>query len=410
MSGDKKSRNRPLRRFVRLMKWLVPLGIITALVLLAIRPKPVEVDVGEVTRGAMRLTIDDDGETRVKDRYTLSAPLAGQLMRIDLDPGDRVNKGEVLATLLPAAPGLLDDRARARAEAAVRGAEIAIESAETQVESRSIEADRLAKAFQRSQLLHTKGNIADAAFEEAESAHLAALPALRRAKASVEIARFDYDQAKAALLRFDGSAGAADLQGFHLPAPIDGKVLRVHEKSSRAVQAGTPLLEIGDPRELEIRIDVLSRDAVLIRSGQEVIIEHWGGESELMARVRHVEPSAYTEVSALGVDEQRVDVIADFQSVPDTASALADGFRVEARIVIWQSDDALKVPVGALFRDGPEWAVYRIAGGVARLTHLQLDRKNGEVAEVLSGLDHGDRVILHPGDRIEDGTLITPRS
>jgi HlyD family secretion protein len=404
-----RKRNSPLHRLLRLMKWLIPLGIIAALVALAMKPKPLEVDVGEVTEGAMQLTIDDDGETRVRDRYRIAAPLSGKLLRIDLDPGDTLQKGDVLATVVPAAPSLIDPRARAQAEAAVNAAEAGITSAETQVEAREDEFYQLEKSWRRSQILHEKGNIADAEFEQAENAHLAGRHALESAKISVDIARFELAQAKTALLHFDGKDSADDERTFLIDAPIDGTVLRIDEKSSRMVQAGEALLELGDPGELEMRIDVLSQDAVRIRSGQKVIVEHWGGENALSGLVRHVEPSAYTKVSALGVDEQRVDVIADFDSFPGEGSSLADGYRIEARIVVWESDKVIRVPVGALFRDGDDWAVYRIDRQSARLAKLELGRNNGEVAEVISGLAPGDRVVLHPGDRITEGTLIVPR-
>ena len=193
-------------------------------------------------------------------------------------------------------------------------------------------------------------------------------------------------------------------------SPIDGRVLRVYEESSRDVAAGAALLQIGDPGELEIRIDVLSQDAVKIRPGQRVIIDHWGGEDPLEGNVRLVEPSAYTKVSALGVDEQRVDVIADFAPEQAVGDALGDGYRIEARIVVWEGDDTLQIPAGALFRQGDQWAAFRADGDRAQLVTVALGQRNGEGAEVRSGLAEGDEVILHPGDRIVDGTLIKPRS
>ena len=322
-----------------------------------------------------------------------------------LEPGDAVKKGDVLATIVPAAPDLLDPRSVARAEAAVRAGEAAVASATTQLEARGVEADQLEKAFERNRLLHEKGNVADAAFEQSESAYLAAQHARAAARSAVEIAKFELEQAKAALLRFD-SESSDTTAGFEIRSPIDGKVLAVQDKSARMVMAGNVLLELGDPGQLEMRIDVLSQDAVQIRAGQLIIIEHWGGEIPLTGRVRRVEPSAYTKVSALGVDEQRVDIIADFEG--DTPN-VGDGYRVEARIVVWENADAVQIPAGALFRQGDQWAAYKIDGELARLTLLELGKNNGEFAEVLSGLSDGDRVILHPGDRIADETLIQPR-
>ncbi|MCB1094734.1 MAG: HlyD family efflux transporter periplasmic adaptor subunit [Verrucomicrobiae bacterium] len=410
--SKQKNRNSLLCRLLGTLKWLIPLAIIVVLAIVAMQPKPIEVDAGSVIRGTMRFTVDDDGEARVRERYRLSAPLAGRMHRITLKPGDFVKKGDVLVTLDPGAPDLLDPRARAQAEATMHASTAAVTSARTQLEARSVEAEQLKKAFDRSQVLHEKGNIADAAFEESESAYLAASHARDAAASAVEIAQFELEQANAALLRFDAvpeEAAPGDAWGFSIRAPIDGVILRVEDESERTVQAGVALLELGDPQQLEMRIDVLSQDAVAIKPGQAVLVQHWGGANPLEGRVRRVEPSAYTKVSALGVDEQRVDVLADFVALPGEGETLADGYRIEARIVVWEKADALQVPAGALFRQGDDWAVYKFESDRARLTLLKIGRNNGEVAEVLDGLQEGDRVILHPGDRISDNTLIMPR-
>lgn len=408
------------RRIARLLKWFVPLAIVGALVAVAFLPKAIEVDVGEVTRGEMMLTVDDDGETRVRERYTISAPLAGRLLRVTLDPGDAVTEGQTLAILDPGAPELLDPRARARADAAVKAAEASVASARTQFEGRGIEAAQLEKAFERNRLLHAKGNVSDAVFEQAESAYLAARHAETAARSAVDIAGFDLEQARAALRRFDeGGEGGEELEGeggegagwhFVIRSPVAGRVLRVHEQSSRMLQPGEPIVEVGDPRALELRIDVLSQDAVAVVPGQKVLVEHWGGDRTLEARVRLVEPSAYTKVSALGVDEQRVDVIADFETPAGDGVSLGDGYRVEARIVIWETKDALRVPAGALFRQDGKWAVFVMDGDRARLREIEIGRMNSDSGEVLSGLDASARVILHPGDRVTDQTLVKPRS
>lgn len=396
-----KKRTSPLR----FLKWLIALGAIAALIGLASKPSPVEVDIGTVISGPMMVTIDDDGESRVRERYRITAPLAGQLLRIALDPGDTVKKDDVLATIQPSIPGLLDPRVRAQAEAATNAAEAGVTGARTQFEARSAEASQLEKAYQRNKLLHEKGNVADAAFEEAESTYLAAKHAREAAAASVEIAKFELEQAKAAMLLFD-SPNDTPSSGFAVHAPCDGAVLVIDDKSARTVTAGDSLMQIGDPVQLEMRIDVLSQDAVKIKPGQKIIIDHWGGDQPLNGNVRRIEPHAYTKVSALGVDEQRVDIIADFDGAPAT---LADGYRIEARIVIWENPAAIQIPAGALFRQGVKWAAYKLDGDLARLTLLELGRNNGETAEVLAGLSAGDSVILHPGDRIAEGTLIRPR-
>ena len=392
----------------KLIKWLLVLAAAVGLGMLAFRPQPTEVDIGDVTRGAMRVTVNDDGETRVRERYTVSAPLAGRLLRIGLEPGDAVKAGDVLASIDPVAPDLLDPRTRAKAKALVSAAEANIARAERQLSAAAINAGQLEKAYLRNKGLREKGNIAEATFEESERAHLAAGFVQAAAESAVEIARFELQQAEAALLRTSAPGDGEDAAewDFEIRSPIDGVVLRVFGKSSRTLQAGTDLLEIGDPRDLEMRLDVLSQDAVKIEPGQKIIIEHWGGEGKLSGRVRRIEPSAYTKVSALGVDEQRVDVIADFES--ETA-ALGDGFRIEARVVIWEAGDVLQVPAGALFRSGDDWAVYRIEDERAKLVTIEVGHNSGDAAEVLSGLVLEDKVILHPGDHVTDGTRVTAR-
>ena len=408
MSKEKKRNSLP-RRLMRMAKWLIPVAVIAVLVALAMKPKPIEIDAGTVVRGTMRMTVNDDGEARVRERYRISVPLAGHLRRINYELGDSVKQGDALVSIDPGVSSLLDPRVRAQAEAAVRSAEAGVSQAKTQLEARRVEAGQLKKAFERSQTLHQKGNVADMEFEQAESAYLTAKHAADAADAAVEMARFELDQAKAALLMFDGKPAVSDSGSFVIRSPIDGVLLGIQDKSARMVATGDPLLELGDPSALEMRIDVLSQDAVQIQPGQTVLVEHWGGAAPLVGRVRRVNPSAYTKVSALGVDEQRVDVIADFTVPPADGETLADGYRIEARIVIWEEPDAVQVPAGALFREGESWAAYKMEGDVAKLVLLKLGFNNGEYAQVLDGLSPDDRVILHPGDRIAEGTLVTPR-
>lgn len=400
------------RRVIRLLKWLGPLAVVGGLIVLAFLPRAVEVDLGEVSRGPMLLTVDEDGVTRVRERYIISAPLSGRLLRVELDPGDAIAREEVIATLDPVEPGLLDPRLRAQAEARVNAAEASLARSRTQLENSQVEADMHEKAYVRNKTLFTKGNLRESALEEAECRHLGAQLAIRAAESAVNVAGFDLTQARAALLhtKTEGETSEPDEWHFSIKSPIDGMVLRVFQESSTVVSAGGRLLEIGEPLDLELRIDVLSQDAVRIRPGQRVLLEHWGGETPLWARVRRVEPSAYTKVSALGVDEQRVDVIADLEAQPAEGESLGDGFRVEARVVIWESEDVLRLPAGALFRSGDSWAVYRIDGGRAQLVKVETGRNNGNEVEVLSGIAAGEQVVLHPSDQIGDGTLIKPRS
>lgn len=409
MSTPSTPRSRPA--ILRHLKWILPLVLLAGLIALAFRPRTVDVDIGTVTSGPMLLSVDEDGMTRIRERYVISAPLAGRLGRVELDPGDRLKAGSVIATLDPGEPNLLDPRLRAQAEARMKAAEASLARANSQLEAAQVDSEMRAKAYERIRHLASTGNVAEVRLEEAECLHLGAQLNIRAAESAVKVATFDLEQARAALLHTtsENENGAREGQNFTIRSPIDGLVFRVFEESSTVVTAGSRLMEIGDPKDLELIIDVLSQDAVNIRSGQRVILDYWGGEHPLNARVRHVEPSAFTKVSALGVDEQRVNVIADLEDRPGPGETLGDSFRIEARIVTWETAGALRVPAGALFRTGDQWSVYRLVGGRAVLTAVEIDHHNGSEAEVLAGLADGDQVVLHPGDRIADGTPVAAR-
>lgn len=401
-------------RFLHSLKWILPTAGVAALVGFAFVPRPVGVDIGTVRKQPMMVTVDDDGETRVRERYIISAPLGGRLLRVALDPGDSVKDGDILATIDPGSPDLLDPRTRAQLEAMVRASQATVSRAKAQVESATVDFDQEQKNVDRNAKLVESGGVSQAEFEESQRRYEAAKYAMSAAKSNFEVAQFELEQAKAALIHTQGGGDQESPDeknwNFVIHSPVAGKVLRVHEESSRMLQPGSPILEVGDPTDLEIKIDVLSQDAAVIRPGQKLIIEHWGGEETLTGRVRLVEPSAYTKVSALGVDEQRVDVIADFDSLPKDGESIGDGYRIEARIVVWESPGVLTVPSGALFRSDEDWAVFRIADGKAHLQAVEIGHRNGQVAEIVSGLSPGDTVVLHPGDQIEDGTRIEPRT
>lgn len=404
MTTSNDNKKSPLQHMRKALKWILVLVALSLLLVWAFMPHPAEVDLGQVTKGPLAVTVDEDGITQVRERFAVSAPLPGRLLRISLDVGDTVKKGDLLATIVPGVPQLLDPRARAQAEAVIKAAEATVARMQTQLKASEVDANQSKMAYERNKGLHEKGNIADATFEESERLYLAANHAQDAATSSMEVAKFELEQARAALLQ--SASSTSDFE-FEIQSPIDGRVLRIHEESARIVPAGTLLLEVGDPSTLEMKIDVLSQDSVRIKTGQRVHIEHWGGEP-LTGSVRLIEPAAYTRVSALGVDEQRVDVVADFDDQENFAS-LGDGFRIEAKIVVWEKPDVLKVPVGALFRSDGSWAVYRLAGNVSQLVKIEIDHNNGDFAEVVSGLDEGDLVVLHPGDRIAANTRIRPR-
>jgi HlyD family secretion protein len=390
------------------------IGVLAAAAALtwAFLPKPVAVDLAEVTRGPMRVTIDEEGKTRIRERYVVSAPLAGRVRRIHLDPGDEVRAGAtVVAVIDPTDPDLLDARAHAEAQARVRGAEAAVErerarreAARSQFDLSEEEHTRILKAFEQ-------GAATPREVDQKASARRVAEESYRAAQFDEHIVRFELEQARSALIHTEpGAAGAEAGMQFAIEAPIDGRVLRVFQESSAVVGPGAPLLEIGDPEDLEVVIDVLSTDAVRVRSGDRVIVDRWGGDRPLEATVRVVEPSAFTKVSALGVEEQRVNVVADFESPLVERPTLGDGFRVEGRIVLWEAESVPRLPASALFRHGEEWAVFQVQGARAVRRAVAVGRQNGVWAEVQGGLEPGSIVIVHPSDRVGDGVRVEARS
>lgn len=413
-----------------LVRRILLFGFIAAVagaIILGLRPAAVEADLAKVVRGEIRETVDQDGKTRLRERYTLSAPLAGRLLRIELDPGDEVKAGETLvASIEPRDPELLDARAVLQAEANVKAAEARLErttplldEAAANLEFAEADLNRAQQARRQSANSVTMNEI-----ENKEMLRRSRAALVRAAEHAHEVAKFELAQAQAALLRSRPTeAGVTDGNGdepapypqqdpqphFEIQAPINGRVLRVFRESSGVVQAGEPLLEIGDPLDLEVEIDVLSRDAVKVKPGAPVLLEEWGGDRSLNGEVRLVEPSGFTKISTLGVEEQRVNVIVDLVDPPQKRETLGDGFRVEARIVIAEADDVLKVPTSALFRVGDEWAVFRVEDGVARQREVKLGLENGLEAEVQEGLAEGDEVVTHPGDNVVDGRAVKAR-
>lgn len=407
------------------LAWCLAMVALSLLVFFGFRPKPVEVDLGEVGEGPMTVTVDEDGETRIREPYLISAPLAGRLLRVKLEPGDSIQKDQVLSAIDPSVPGLLDARSEAEAQARVAASEAAFRRAESQLEIAQADFEQAERYYERDLGRVERGNISDATLEDTEHAVRVARGNLAAAKSTLEITRFEREQAKAALLfsKSVSGEGAESERHFEIASPIDGVVLRRFQESSTMIPVGERILEVGDPQDLEVRIDVLSQDAVQIRPGQRIILEHWGGEKELVAWVRRVEPSAFTKVSALGVDEQRVWVYGDFDNEVESESAsdaqstlhsLGDAYRVEARIITWERDKVRQVPSGALFRDDSEsrdWAVYRVStAGTAEKVTVRIGERNDQAGEVLEGLEPGDRVVLHPSDKVTEGTRLKERS
>lgn len=392
-----------LQAWRRSLPWLGG-GLLVALVIVGLWPESVLVEAGAVSRGELRVTVDEEGMTRLRHRYVLSAPVAGQMQRIDLKPGALVEAGRTVITRFESGGAdFLDARMVQQAEARVSAAAAARDAASAQRE-RAAAASRLqAIDLERAKLLRERGVISAQEFDAASLRAESSAQESRAASFALQVSEYEWRQAQALLGRGQASQS---LEALPVTAPISGRILRVMQESSRLVSAGTPLVELGDPVDLEVRIEVLSRDGVGIRPGAKVILEQWGGAEPLLARVRLVEPAAFTKISALGVEEQRVYVIADLEAPPEKRPTLGDSYRVEARIVVWESPSALRVPAGALFRRGGFWHTFVIAENRARLRRVEVGRSNGVQAEVLSGLAEGERVVMYPGDKVVDGVRV----
>ncbi len=391
------------------------IGLVLVLLALAaalfwgFRPRPVPVETGAVARGALAVTVEEEGRTRVRDRYEVSAPVAGYLRRITLDVGDSVARNQVVAELDPLPSTVLDPRAHAEAQARVASAEFALEAAEEKAAAAVAEASRADHEYARRKQLREAGGISQ---EEVDTAELLArrMAAERRSAAfAVEVARFELEAARTALSYSAAQPSAPRTEHVEIRAPVASSVLRLVRRSEGVVAPGETLIEIGDPSALEVEVDVLSSDAVRIAPGTLVRFRRWGGEDDLLGRVRVVEPAGFTKISALGVEEQRVWVIADITSPPEQWQRLGDGYRVEASFVLWQGDDVLQVPTGALFRQGDEWAVFVFADGRAARRAVSVGHRNASAAQVLDGLAAGERVILHPPNEVSDGGRVTER-
>ena len=379
-------------------RWLPYAGavLVAGLIVAGLWPQPVPVETASATLGRLRATVNEEGKTRIRQRYVISAPVAGHLRRVDFKAGAEVKAGEsVLAIIDPVAPNLLDARARSLAEARR-------DTAAANLEKARAEHDFASKELRRFQELYAEKTVS---VQEREGAELRENSAAKSESAAESALR----QAEAELAEFSPGnttpSGSARLP-IEVKAPVNGRVLRVFEENSRVVAAGTPLVEVGDPSDLEVVIEVLSRDGAAIRPGNKVELEQWGGGELLEARVRLVEPAAFTKVSALGVEEQRVNVVADLLTPSDQRRSVGDNFRVEAKIIIWETDQALKVPAGALFRRGENWAAFVLNGSRAHLKTIKAGRSSGTEIQILEGIKPGEQVILYPGGRVQDGQRV----
>ncbi len=394
----------------RVLFWLPLLLVLAGGIAFLLRPRPVPVETATVRRAPLVVAVEEEGRTRAKEVYRVLAPVAGRLRRISLDPGDPVRAGEtVLARIEPTHPAFLDIRTRRELEAEVKRAEAAVSMAEAERDKVRAALDYARAELERSRRLVTKNYLAASVLDRAEMEYRTRLAELRAAEALVEQRRFELETARARLIgppaQVDGGLAKKGCC-IELRAPASGSVFRVLRRDAGAVEAGAPLLELGDPHDLEVVVDVLSRDGARIAAGAPVRLTEWGGEGALRGRVRRVEPAGYTKVSALGIEEQRVDVLIDFTEPPP--AQLGHGFRVMAAITVWSGEDVLQVPAGALFRRGADWMVFVIEDGRARLRRLRIGRRNPGAAQVLGGLAAGEQVILFPSDRIADGVEVRP--
>lgn len=394
---------RKRRPWVRRLVWIV-LGLLAlAAIVFAAQPKPVEVELARAEQGVFSVTVDEDGVTRVTDRFVISAPLAGQLARIEFDPGAEVKQGDVIARLTPAKAPLLDERTRKETQARLLGATAALRQAEAQKQRAEAALELSTREANTGRALASRGVVHQQELDRLVLDERARSAELASAQFATKVAGHEVAMARAALGRIDGKGDS--LEQLVVVSPLNGRVLKVLRKSEGVVQAGTELLEVGDPSALEIAVDVLTSDAVHIRPGAQVNVEEWGGDT-LSGVVRQLEPSAFTRLSALGVEEQRVNVVIDLKSPYDEWRLLGDGYRVEARIEIYRNDDALTIPWNALFRRDAAFHVFVREQDRAALRNVEVGRRNERVAEIKTGLSAGEEIILHPSDRVQPGVLV----
>ena len=392
-------------RFLKNKRLIAGVVVVLAIVAMAMWPESIEVSSAKVIQGPMQVTLDEDGETRIRDKFVVSAPVAGRLQRIELEPGDSVVRGKtVVARLTTADAPLLDPRTRGELEAAADAARAAVGQARAELDRSTTELARAKTTLQRQQELMKAGAIAADNLDAAETAVATATEARRAAEFAVSRSQYELQTAQARL-KAPAPAGRA----VEVVAPVSGVILKRLRESETVVPAGEPLLEIGEPGKSEIVADFLSTDAVRIQPGAAVLIEGWGGNEPLKGRVRRVEPAGFMKVSALGVEEQRVNVLIDFEN-PSAATRLGDAFRVEVRVIVWREENVVKAPVGALFRRGNDWAAFVIDGEQVRLTTTELGQRNDQEAQILKGLSAGQTVVLHPPDTLTDGARVRVRS
>lgn len=372
-------------------------------------PRAVPVETVAAARGPLVVTVEEEGKTRVRDRYVISAPVAGHARRIDLEVGAAVVAGQAVAEIEPVRSSALDPRSRAEAAAALRSAEAVAAAAREKARAAAAQAALARQELARIESLRQANFVSAQAADKARAELDRSTAARQAADHEVTAAQFELERARAVLAYAAAAKGPAPADTLTVRTSVAAAVLKVVHESEGTVQAGAPLLEVGDPEALEVEVEVLSSQAVRIVPGAKVMFDRWGGDRPLAGAVRVVEPTGYTKISALGVEEQRVRVIADFVSPRAEWQRVGDGYRVEARFVVWEGADVLQIPASALFRHNHGWAVFVVDGGRARLRPIETGQRNGLQVQVLAGLDAGAQVIAHPDDKIADGTRVKPR-
>ena len=395
----------------RILVWSLLGLILAAFLVWAFIPKPIPVDLLTLEPGKMTVTVDEEGETRVRDVFVLSAPISGRALRIDAEVGDQVFAEQTkIAEIEPTDSSLLDPRSEAQARADIRAAEANLVLGEASVKEARVELNFAKSEYNRARKLRADAVMSERELEAAESTYKTSQAALETAIANRQARQAELERAKAQLISpTDAREKSVDCPCVPIRSPVDGVVLKILHKSEGVVAAGEPLVEIGDPADLEIVADLLSSDAVKVEAGQRVIIDNWGGDERLEGVVERVEPFGFTKVSALGIEEQRVNVIIDITSPREDWSRIAHGFQVDVRIVLWEGQEVLKLPLTALFRDDSSWAVFVEAAGKANKRKVKLGKRTGLEAEIVEGLSANERIVVHPSDKIRQDVPIELR-
>ena len=387
--------------------WII-LGIAAGLALLtwALWPAALQVETGRVSQGRFERSVQEDGKTRLRDRYLVSAPLTGQLERVTLQQGDTVERDQVLASLRPALPDLLNERSRQEQRERIGALEASLARAQTQVERAQAAREKTRADLRRSETLTRQGFLSPTQNETERLNLRLREKELEGAEQEAHAARHQLDQSRIAIRQFASGAGQASARNWLIRSPIGGKVLKIHQQSEGRVQAGAPLMELGDPSRLEVVVDLLTEDAAQIRPGTPAQLSNWGGPDVLQAVVRLIEPAAFTKISALGVEEQRVHVVLDISTDLQYWRSLGDGYKVDVRLQVQAVEQALKVPVSALFPSGTRSALFAVELGRAHLRQVEVLARNGEEALIKSSLGVGSEVVIYPPAKLKDGQRV----